>query len=191
MEIMLIRHSSTEGNRQRRYVGRTDEGLCPEGIALAREKAKLLPEPELVYSSPMLRCRQTAEILFPGKTPIIMDGLRETDFGKFEYKTYEELKNDPDYGAWLDSGGAGAIPGGESMEQVSQRVLAEFGRLILDIMLQDYTGRVAVVAHGGTIMTILAALGLPEKGYYDWQVKNCGGYAVAPEGERLRVLREL
>ena len=40
MEIMLIRHSMTAGNLQRRYVGRTDEGLCPEGIELAEQKAK-------------------------------------------------------------------------------------------------------------------------------------------------------
>lgn len=191
MEIMLVRHSITEGNKQRRYVGRTDEGLCPEGIELAEQKAQFLLMPDLVYTSPMLRCRQTAEILFPGKTPIVMDGLRETDFGKFEYRTYEELKDDPDYIAWLESGGTGEIPGGESLRQVKNRVMEEFGRLILDIMLQDYSEQVAVVAHGGTIMTILAALGLPRRGYYDWQVSNCGGYAVTPEGESLRVLREL
>ena len=67
MELLLIRHSITAGNLARRYVGRTDEGLCPEGERLARESAAGLPEPELVYSSPMLRCRQTAELLFPGR----------------------------------------------------------------------------------------------------------------------------
>ena len=63
--------------------------------------------------------------------------------------------------------------------------------VILDIMLQDYSEQIALVAHGGTIMTLLAALGLPERGYYDWQTGNCCGYVVTPEGEHLRVLREL
>ena len=191
MEIMLIRHSMTAGNLLRRYVGRTDEGLCPEGIELAEQKAQFLLMPDLVYSSPMLRCRETAEILFPGKTPIIIDGLQETDFGKFEYKTYEELKDDPDYIAWLESSGTGPIPGGESLMTVKERVLEGFGKMILDIMLQDYSEQIALVAHGGTIMTLLAALGLPERGYYDWQTKNCCGYVVEPEDEHLRVLREL
>ena len=62
MEIMLIRHSMTAGNLQRRYVGRTDEGLCPEGIELAEQKAQFLLMPDIVYTSPMLRCRETAEI---------------------------------------------------------------------------------------------------------------------------------
>ena len=42
MEIMLIRHAMTAGNLQRRYVGSTDEGLCPEGIELAEQKAQFL-----------------------------------------------------------------------------------------------------------------------------------------------------
>lgn len=191
MEIMLIRHSITAGNLQRRYVGRTDEPLCPEGVRLAEEKAELLLMPELVYTSPMLRCRQTAEILFPGMEPIAIDGLQETDFGRFEYKTYDELKDDPDYMAWLESSGTGEIPGGESLIRVKERVMEAFGRLVMDIMLQDYTERVAVVAHGGTIMTLLAALGEPRRGYYDWQVGNCCGYAVEPQGESLRVLHGL
>jgi len=191
MEILFIRHAMTQGNRERRYVGRTDEGLCPEGIALAQEVAPTLPEPELVYVSPMLRCRETAQLLFPGKELIVMDGLQETDFGKFEYKTYDELKEDEDYLDWLDSNGEGPIPGGESQAAVQQRVMKAFGEVLLDIMLRDYTERVALVVHGGTIMTILSALGAPQRDYYGWQVENCRGFIVTPEGQSLQVLGEL
>lgn len=191
MELLLIRHSITAGNLARRYVGRTDEGLCPEGEELARNSAAGLPEPELVYSSPMLRCRQTAELLFPGREINVIDGLQETDFGKFEYKTYEELKDDADYRAWLDSGGSAPIPGGESRDEAAERIMTGFDRLLLDVIAAGCTGTAALVAHGGTIMTLMSALGTPGRDYYGWQVKNCRGFAVTPDGERLRVLREL
>ena len=44
----------------------------------------------------MLRCRQTAEIIY-GKTDYIENDLRECDFGEFENKCFEELKDNPDY----------------------------------------------------------------------------------------------
>ena len=191
MEIVLIRHSITAGNLARRYVGRTDEGLCPEGIELAKAAAVKMPKPDLLYVSPMLRCKETAFILFPEMRQTVIDGLRETDFGSFEYKTYDELKDDEAYRAWLDSGGESPIPGGESQSQVRQRVMEAFNTVLMDIMLSDYTERAALVVHGGTIMTIMSALGQPEREYYGWQVKNCGGFVTAIQGERLTVLREL
>ena len=70
MQLLLIRHSITAGNLEHRYIGcRTDEPLCEAGIALAQQKSvefrRSFPVPELVLVSPMQRCRQTAEILFP------------------------------------------------------------------------------------------------------------------------------
>ena len=70
MQLLLIRHSITAGNLEHRYIGcRTDEPLCEAGIALAQQKSvefrRSFLAPELVLVSPMQRCRQTAEILFP------------------------------------------------------------------------------------------------------------------------------
>ena len=64
-EIWLIRHGMTEGNRYQRYIGKTDELLCEEG----KEKLKefFYPEPEAVFVSPLVRCRETAEIPVSGK----------------------------------------------------------------------------------------------------------------------------
>ncbi len=187
-ELLLLRHAQTAGNLARRYLGRTDEGLCPEGFALAREKAALLPQVDAVYISPMRRCRETAELLFPGRALTLVPGMQETDFGAFEYKTYEELKTDPAYCAWLDSGGEGPIPGGEDKKTVERRVLAALDGLLPRL---PQSGRAALVVHGGTIMTILAARGTPERGFYDWQVGPCGGFAVVPEARRLKVIKEL
>ena len=75
-EIWLIRHGMTEGNRYQRYIGKTDELLCEEG----KEKLKefFYPEPEAVFVSPLVRCRETAEILFPEKKLRIIDQLAES-----------------------------------------------------------------------------------------------------------------
>ena len=67
MQILWIRHGQTQGNVERRYVGRTDEGLTAD----AKEKLKMRKqqgigfEADLIYVSPMIRCRDTADLLFP------------------------------------------------------------------------------------------------------------------------------
>lgn len=174
-EILLIRHGMTEGNKYQRYIGTTDEPLCPEGRKVIKEIS--YPEPEIVFVSPLVRCRETAELLFPGEKFRIVDQLRECDFGDFENKNYMELSGNPDYQAWVDSGGTLPFPNGESREEFRSRTLEGFQRVI-KVCLREKIGRAAVVAHGGTIMNIMEAYGRPEKSFYDWHVKNGGGYLL-------------
>lgn len=174
LKLALIRHGKTFGNTQGRYIGRTDEPLCREGIAALRERAAGYPAAELVFSSPMKRCIQTAGILYPGMEPYVMPDFRECDFGSFENKNYEELSGNPAYQAWIDSGGTLAFPNGESREQVSERTVRAF-RQMLRVCRVRQAGQAALVVHGGTIMTIMERFARPKKDYYDWQVKNgCG-----------------
>jgi broad specificity phosphatase PhoE len=95
-----------------------------------REKLKTASV-DTVVSSPMKRCVQTAEIYFPGQEPVIQEKLRESDFGLFENKNYEELKDEPEYQKWLDSGGTIPFPGGESHEAflktVQRRISGKHG----------------------------------------------------------------
>ncbi len=176
MTIYLIRHGQTRGNLERRYTGVTDQPLCPQGrAALADWRG---PEAEAVYVSPLLRCRETAAILYPGTAQTAVPGLRETDFGAFEGHTYEELKDSPAYQAWLDSAGQAAPPGGESREQVRQRVLAAFRAVTAGHAPGE---RLALVVHGGTIMTLLEALE-PGGQFYRWQAPNGGGFRCRWDG---------
>ena len=179
MTIYLIRHGKTRGNLERRYMGVTDQPLCPQGrAALADWRG---PEAEAVYVSPLLRCRETAAILYPGAAQTAVPGLRETDFGAFEGHTYEELKDSPAYQAWLDSAGQAAPPGGESREQVRQRVLAAFRAVTAGHAPGE---RLALVVHGGTIMTLLEALE-PGGQFYRWQAPNGGGFRCRWDGGAL------
>ena len=196
-ELILIRHGKTAGNLLGRYIGsRTDEPLCDEG----REElaGKQLPEVERLYVSPMKRCVETAEILWPGfdrkKMQKVTD-LRECDFGDFENKNYKELSGNGDYQAWIDSNGTLPFPNGESMDAFKSRCLEAFARIVEDVsgaeqewIASGKTGifRAGIVVHGGTIMAILEQYGYPKAAYFDYQVKNGCGYRLTPvEGTRL------
>ena len=95
MKIIFIRHGQTKGNEEKRYIGRTDESLSQKGIE--EIKNRLYPGVDTVLVSPMKRCVETAKIIYPDSKYIICNDFRECDFGIFEGKNYDELKNDSDY----------------------------------------------------------------------------------------------
>ena len=86
IKLWLIRHGKTEGNKLARYIGTTDEPLCQEGIEFLKKMD--YPKVQEIYVSPLRRCVQTAEILFPEKPVHIIEELAECDFGEFENKNY-------------------------------------------------------------------------------------------------------
>ena len=184
MEVILVRHSVTQGNKEKRFVGRLDVPLAPEGETLARETAPLLPTVEHLYISPMLRCRRTAELLWPGVEHTVVDDLRETDFGPFEGKNHEELKDDPFYQSWLNAPDFSAVPVGESPEACAVR-LAEGLRRVVDDAAERGCERAGVVTHGGSLMGLMSQFGRPEREYYGWMRPNCGGFRVKVEREPL------
>ena len=187
VRVILIRHGKTRGNLEGRYVGRTDEPLCPEGVAAL--EGFHAPPADALLVSPLRRCLETAAILYPGLTPAPVEGLRECDFGAFEMKNYAELNGDPAYQAWIDSGGELPFPGGESRASFQARCCRAFAEAVAGL---PEDARVAVVAHGGTIMAVLSRFGEPRKGYFDWQAKNGEGFAgeLARDGDGI-VIREI
>lgn len=178
MKIYLIRHGMTEGNRHGRYIGTTDEPLLEE------ERKKLenqtYPPAKTVFVSPLLRCRQTAEVLYPGQPVHILEELAECCFGSFENKNWKELSGDPDYQAWIDSGGTLPFPGGEDPMGFRDRCARGFDRAVSECFRKKETSA-AFVIHGGTIMSILERYVRPEKDFYQWQVKNGEGYELELE----------
>lgn len=173
MKVLLLRHGKTPGNMEKRYVGTTDEPLSEEGAAnlICAEKYRNV---EAVYASPMLRCIQTADILFPGMKKNFVDDFRECDFGLFEYKNHMELKDDPRYQAWIDSNGMLPFPDGESRRVFQKRCTGAFEKVIRDAISKRFQS-IACVVHGGTIMSILDAFS-GSGSYYDFQVQNGDGF---------------
>lgn len=112
----------------------------------------------------------------------IIEELRETDFGIFEGKTYEELNADPDtrdaYQAWIDSGGTMKIPGGESLEESQARSLEGFHKAVQKAKT-DGADQLIIVAHGGTVMSVMQCLF--GGNYYDYYTGNGDGYTFELE----------
>lgn len=175
VEIVLIRHGKTEGNKEKRYIGRTDQPLSEEGIAGIKENLGRYPSVEKVYASPMKRTRQTAELIYPGQAPELVDGLREMDMGVFEGKNHAELKNRPSYILWVATRGKISIPGGESMKDFGKRTMDAFTQVLGDMQAEGIK-RSAVVAHGGTIMSIVSQLA--DDDYYKYMVNNGAGFRL-------------
>lgn len=182
-----IRHGETKANRERRYLGRTDEPLSEEGrqTLLARRKTGCYPKADYLFCSPMKRCLETAQILYPDLRPVFIDEWKEMDFGRFELKNYRELKEDPEYQAWIDSGGTLPFPEGESREAFILRCEAGFHKMCQKLdRLREKDKRfvtVASIVHGGTIMALLSRYCGGD--YYDYQVLNGGGYLCFPFGK--------
>ena len=96
MLIYLLRHGLTQENLEKRYQGRRDVPLCPQGLAQLR-RADFAPKTVMITS--LQRTRQTAEVLFPDAELVVADGLKEMDFGVFEGRNYREMEHDPQYRA--------------------------------------------------------------------------------------------
>ncbi len=183
IELVLLRHGMCPGNQEKRYLGCTDESLSPEGKKALAERAEgSIPKPvDVVITTGMKRCLESCAILYPDAKLIVEDGLRERDFGRFEYRNYEELNGDPDYQAWIDSNGEIAFPGGEDRKTFDSRVRKAFARALGEALayLQetDYEeGRIAFVVHGGTIMSLCSMFSGDEKSYFDYQCANGEGF---------------
>ncbi len=168
-KITLIRHGKTSGNAEKRYIGVTDEPLTISGENEVKHRD--YPEANIVFSSPLSRCIRTAELIYPNNEIIVIDNLRETDFGLFEGKNYLELPGLPEYQQWIESGGEAAFPNGEGRQDAILRMMDGFNE-ILERM--GDANQISIVAHGGTIMAILSEIFGGD--YYSYHVENCEGY---------------
>ncbi|WP_430789719.1 bifunctional RNase H/acid phosphatase [Actinoplanes sp. G11-F43] len=157
--IILVRHGETPMTTAGRYSGRGDVPLTDEGeaqaMAAAGRVSGISPRIDAVLSSPLLRCRRTAQHIADaaGGLPVtVMEDLIECDFGVWEGKTFAEVQEGwPDeMAAWLASTSV-APPRGESFQAVAKRV-----RGALATVLQAYPGKVVVlVSHVSPIKLIL------------------------------------
>ena len=170
MTIYLIRHGRTEANEKHLYCGSTDLPLSQTGKEELC-KLKYAVKNARFITSGMKRTNETLRILF-GDVPYQADPrFREVDFGIFEMRSYEELKDTPEYQAWLTGDNEVNIPPkGESGAQMKKRVLEAFSEI------QEDT---CIITHGGVIAAIMESL-FPEEGKnrYQWQPKNGRGWIM-------------
>lgn len=178
MILHLIRHGQTLANQKRLYCGKTDLPLTQEGIEAVKALAARGIYPALeglaVYTSGLLRAQQTLEAMYGSVSYNILPGFAEMDFGAFEMKSYDELKNCPEYVAWIeDRSGQVSCPDGESANDFACRVIAAFESL------KEANRSSLVICHGGVIATLMQRL-FPQEPmhFYQWQPKLAEGYSL-------------
>lgn len=177
--ISIIRHGMTEANETGIYIGSTDMPLSRKGAGELAAKMDEFDYPSVqrVYSSPLCRCTETAEILFPEIELIKSDGLRELNFGEFEGKTVDELINRDDYKSWLKGGKNTRPPKGESLEEMTARTFSALHNIITDMMQNSIT-QAAVITHSGIITNMLLGFGIPKYDPKYLQAKAGEGFDI-------------
>lgn len=183
MEVILVRHSVTQGNKEKRFVGRLDVPLAPEGETLARETAPLLPTVEHLYISPMLRCRRTAELLWRGwNTRLWTICGRPTSAllrGRITRSSRTILSTSGGWrGRWRWVSPPKTVPAG---------VPGRWGGLPT-MLPRGAMSALAWCPTGGLLMGMLTLHGRPSRErFYDWYPQNCGGYRAELCRDPLRL----
>lgn len=177
--IHFIRHGDISDTHKGKYIGTTDVPLSDDGRRKLKEyDAKYIyPGTQVVFTSPLKRCTETARIIYPQQTPLIIDQLSECNFGEWENKTAEELKDNPDFEKWLAGQTDVKPPRGESGADFTKRVCLIFEQIVEGMMKTNNTEAV-VITHGGVIMTLLSVYGLPQAKPFEWVMDNGFGYSV-------------
>lgn len=154
MRLYLVRHPQPEVAADTCY-GRTDLPLAVDPAACAADLRGLLPPDTPVYSSPLTRCRQLADLLHPA--PIFDDRLLELDFGAWEMQAWDAIDR-----AALDAWAADPLnfapPGGEAVANLRLRVLD---------LLAHLPDAAVLVAHAGVMKICAAELaGVPAQEWF-------------------------
>lgn len=176
--ISLFRHGLTVENEKKAYIGWTDSPLSKNGKQKLQEKYNNDVIADLIFSSPLQRCTETASIIFPERNIMTVDELKEMHFGAWEGKTYDELKKRKTYCNWLTDIFTQPIEAGETYNQFSERIETGLQKVV-DKTKSERVNRVAIVTHGGVIRHIMHSLFPNEKSFFDWEIPFGGGYELS------------
>lgn len=178
-QIHLIRHGAISSTLAGKYIGATDVPLSEEGIAdLRRIDAEMdYPYAQVVFTSPLKRCVQTARLIYPAVEPLVIDQLTEYHFGEWENKSADVLKGDEAFVKWLAGDNSVKPPRGESNDDFIRRICIVF-ESIVDGLIKTGTTDAAMIMHGGVMNMLLAVYGLPQAKPFDWACDNGYGYSL-------------
>ena len=189
MRLLLVRHAPCRANEEHRYAGRgTDDPVSEAGLC-ALGRAGSYPHARLVFTSTLLRARQTARSLFPCAHIEECAGLDECDFGDFEGHNAQELATDARWQAWVDSGCTTCPPGGESRDAFTARVADALAGIVCREHARG-ASLVACVCHAGTIMAAMATFAGPAPegdDYFGWNVGHLGACMAEAEAGPARI----
>lgn len=180
-----MRHAPTKENLEKRYIGWIDSSLADVSSLAIVDK-----DVTKVYGSDLLRCRETAAHYFPNATYMADKRFRESNFGEFEGRTYEELKSDRRYCAWLDDPVQSPPPKGEGFDAFCARVIEGFTTLPKGEDVYH------LVVHGGVIRALLVAFAPTEQPFWTYHTPHDKMFSLSfsrkawEEGARCMSLSE-
>lgn len=169
--FILIRHGKTNWSREKKYQGRSDIALSPEGKKNVRALAQIIKnlDIDVLYTSSLKRARQSGDIISAklGFKARVDSKLNELNFGQWEGKTAQQLISEKNkrFASWAR--GKWQTPdGGESIHSLRRRV-----RQFLKQCLRKHKDQnIGIVTHGGPIrMIIVESLRLPLKHLFSFR----------------------
>lgn len=167
--VYLIRHGECDGNKENRIRGCMDFPLNENGVLQAHALAEAMKDKhiEYIYSSPLSRATTTAKIMGDalGLPYEARDGFCNIHLGPWENRKKAELavEEPKRWQIWLDQPEELKIEGGETLDEVRDRALAELNRVIAE----HRGGNIAIVAHRGVLKPLMAgALGVARPSYW-------------------------
>ena len=176
MNIYIVRHSETDLNLSGVYYGSTDCDINSKGISQAKNLSRffLKKDIDLIISSDLKRAYNTAKIIRGNRNIDIIKekGLREIDFGDWENKTYNYIKeNDKEnYNKWCENWLDMTFPNGESYKGFYKRVGETFNNII-----EKYENleNILIVGHNGSLVSLLCnALGFSEGDFWRFKIEQ-------------------
>ncbi|MDU4143398.1 histidine phosphatase family protein [Clostridium sp.] len=196
MIIYLIRHGKTYCNENKLYCGISDVPLSEEGKKELEEKRKSvsLPICKRNFTSGAKRANETFNILYPNKKYDVIKEFGEYNFGDFEMKSYDMLKDNSDYIAWImDESKKVKCPNGECKEEFYRRLSKALRRLFREV-IEKGEEEALLICHGGVIGTLLELFCKSSKDFYTMQ-PSCGrGYKLEVKVDKdieIKILGEI
>ena len=192
----MIRHGKTLCNEKRLYCGKSDVSLSELGRKEINELKYIIDYPKcrLNYTSGAKRANETFEILFPNLKYEEKYEFFEYDFGDFEMKSYEMLKNNSDYIAWIiDESKKVKCLNGECKEEFYTRLTKALKDLVKEIIKKGEL-EALLVCHGGVIGTLLELFCKSSSDFYTMQPKCGRGYKLEVKVEKdieINILGEI
>lgn len=175
LAITYIRHFVTKENEAKQYIGWTNVPIIQEPHMSHQLEA------DIVMTSDLLRCRQTARLLFPNVVIECSYRWRELNFGDFEGKTYEQLKTVETYRRWLADPIRYVPPNGEAFTEFQTRIEQAISNAVSRSALH-----IVVVTHGGVIRYVLSQYAPDVRPFWEWHVPFGEGVTLYNTKERWK-----
>ncbi|UJW56971.1 histidine phosphatase family protein [Bacillus sp. A116_S68] len=178
LDLYLIRHGVTQWNVEKRYLGHSDEPLLHDSLENLQKLRAFVArlEAPLLISSDLRRCQETVAYLLPHHHYIVEPRLREFNFGDWEGKTYNDLKDVATYRQWLNNWEKESVPGGESGQAFSRRVsewlMEDLPKLVVDEDWRTGTKSCVIVTHGGVIRYLIQVLTKDKDAFWRWRISH-------------------